>query len=158
MSIGEDADSAAIVGPIRCARTNLSRHWRGVPDCTLTCSDAVQVIICSAVSPYPAAPKCLSIATYRAPGFTRSGLRSGSVPKLASAIPAPRYTAVKISWSARIEEMADQTSEHGGPESSTAPPGSKVIALDPGRSGTESPTSRNRFQVILRCGAVSSTV
>ena len=43
--------------------------------------------------------------------------------------------------------MAEPGPSHGGPDSSTAPPGSTVMALPPGNGGTVAMTSVSRSQV-----------
>ena len=155
-SSGELAAIAIIVGPSACAsRTRAAQPSRG-PASRLTCTDAVDVIIAAPASPVWLAVKNCSIARYRSPGLTRLAGRSGSAPSSTRPRPACANAERSTARSAVIAAMAATGSSIGGPDNSTAPPGSTVIALPPGSGGTPAMASLSSAQSGRRIGSARS--
>ena len=134
-SSGELAAIATIVGPSACAsRTRAAQSACG-PASRLTCTDAVDVIIAAPAAPVWLAAKNCSIARYRSPGFTRFAGRSGSAPSSTRPNPASANAERSTARSAAMAVIAGSRPSIGGPDSSTAPPGSTVIDAAAGQVG-----------------------
>ena len=155
-SNGELAAIAIIVGPRACANRTRAAQPSCGPASRLTCTDAVDVIIAAPASPVWLAVKNCSIARYRSPGFTRLAGRSGSAPTSTRPRPACANAARSTARSAVIAAMAATGPSIGGPDNSTAPPGSTVIALPPGSGGTPAMASVSSSQSGRRIGSVRS--
>src|SRR6516165_1132134 len=86
----------------------------------------------------------------------RLGGRSGSAPRKTRPSPASAKADRSTTWSRCIASMAATAPSAGGPDSSTAPPGSTVTLLPHGRSGRNSRTVPISSQLGLRYGSAGS--
>ncbi len=155
-SSGELAAIAIIVGPNACASRTRSAQPAAGPASRLSCTDAVAVIIAAPASAVPLAAKNRSMAAYRGPGLIRCSGRSGSAPSSSSPRPASANAAPSTARSAAIARMAGSGPSAGGPDNSTAPPGSSVIRPAPGSGPIPAMTAPISDQVGRRHGSARS--